>query len=34
MERKYVHTKENPADFGSRGCEICKLDNKWWEGLI
>ena len=24
--------KENPAEFGSRGCEICKLDNKWWKG--
>ena len=32
MERKYVHTKENPADLRSRGCEICKLDNKWCKG--
>ena len=23
---------ENPANFGSRGCEMRKLDNKWWEG--
>ena len=29
---KYVPTKENLAKFGSRGCEICDLDNKWWEG--
>ena len=27
-----VSTKENPAEFGSRGCEICKLGNKWWKG--
>ena len=32
IEWKYVRTKENPSDFGSRGCEVCKLDNKWWEG--
>ena len=32
IEWKSVPTKENPADLGSRGCEICKLDNKWWEG--
>ena len=25
-------TKENPGDLGSRGCEICNLDKKWWEG--
>ena len=31
IEWKYVPTKENPADFGNRGCEICKLDNEWWE---
>ena len=29
---KYVPTKENTADLESRGCEICKLDNKWWKG--
>ena len=32
VEWKYVHTKEYRADLGSRGCEICKLDNKWREG--
>ena len=26
IEWKYVPTKENSADFGSRACEICKLD--------
>ena len=25
---KYVPKKENTADLGIRGCEICKLDNK------
>ena len=29
IEWKYVPTKEIPADFGSRDCEICKFDNKW-----
>ena len=28
MEWKYVLTKENSTDLGSRGCEICKVDNK------
>ena len=23
---------ERKPDFGSRGCEICKLGNKWWDG--
>ena len=23
IEQKYVPIKENPTDFGSRGCEIC-----------
>ena len=32
IEWKYVHTKEDTADLGSRGCEICKLDNKWRKG--
>ena len=31
IEWKYVHTKENPADLECRGCEICKLANKWWK---
>ena len=31
IELKYVPTKENPAHLGWRVCEICKLDNKWWE---
>ena len=29
IEWKYVPTKENPADLGSGGCEMCKFDNKW-----
>ena len=32
IEWKYVPTEENPANLGSRGCKICKLDNKWSEG--
>ena len=24
--------EKNPTDLGSRSCETCKLDNKWWEG--
>ena len=28
IERKYVSTKENSADLGRKGCEICKLDDK------
>ena len=32
IKQKYISTKENPAEFGNRGCEICKLDNKWWKG--
>ena len=32
MEWKYVSTKENSEDLGCRGCEICTLDNKRWEG--
>ena len=23
--------KQNPTNLGSGCCEICKLDNKWWE---
>ena len=32
IEWKYTPMKENPTDLGSRGCEIYKLDNIWWEG--
>ena len=32
IEWKYVPTKENSIVHKSRGCEICKLDNTWWEG--
>ena len=28
----YVSTDENPADFGSRGCNVDKLPRKWLEG--
>ena len=29
---KYVPTKKDTVDLGSRGCEILKLNNRWWEG--
>ena len=29
--RGKVLSNGNPADLGTRVCEICKLDNKWWE---
>jgi len=29
---KYVPTKENPADLGSRGCDLKSLTSFWWEG--
>ena len=29
---KYVPTKQNPADIGSRGLLISKMPNVWWEG--
>ena len=32
MNWKYVPTKQNPADLGSRGCDIGKLRQNWWEG--
>ena len=32
IEWKYVLTKKDPADFASRNCEICNLDNKWCKG--
>ena len=28
----YVPTKTNPADIGSRGCELSKLSKMWWSG--
>ena len=30
----YVHTKENPSDIATRGCDIKKLSNNtlWWHG--
>ena len=31
---KYVPTKQNPADLGSRGCDIGKLGQDWWEGPV
>ena len=31
---KYVPTKQNPADLGSRGCDIGKLEQNWWEGPV
>ena len=27
---KHVPTKQNPADLGSRGCNIGKLGQNWW----
>ena len=32
MNWKYVPTKQNPADLGSRGCDVGKLRQNWWEG--
>ena len=32
MNWKDVPTKQNPADLGSRGCDIGKLGQNWWEG--
>ena len=31
---KYVPTKQNPADLGSWVCDIDKLEQNWWEGLV
>ena len=31
---KYVPTKQNPADLGSRRCNIGKLGQNWWEDPV
>ena len=31
---KYIPTNQNPADLGSRGCDIGKLGQNWWEGPV
>ena len=31
---KYVPTKQNPADLGSRGCYMGKLEQNWWESFV
>ena len=31
---KYVPAKQNPANLGSRGCDISKLGQNWWEGPV
>ena len=28
---KYVPTKQNLADLGSWGCDICQLRQSWWK---
>ena len=32
LEWNYVQTRKNPADIGSRGCELSKLCEFWWDG--
>ena len=32
IEWKYVPTKQNPADTGSRSSPISKLGDPWWKG--
>ena len=32
MNWKYASTKQNPADLGSRGCDVGKLRQNCWEG--
>ena len=33
LKRNYVPTRNNLADLGSRGCELRKLSEVWWDGL-
>ena len=32
LEWNYVPTRNNPADLGSRDCELRKLCEFWWNG--
>ena len=32
LEWNYVPTRNNPGDLGSRGCELSKLCEFWWDG--
>ena len=32
LKWNYVPTRNNPADLGSRGCELRKLCKFWWNG--
>ena len=32
LKWNYVPTRNNPADLGSRGCELRKLCEFWWNG--
>ena len=32
ITRRYVPTKENPADLGSRGGPVAQDDVLWWHG--